>query len=55
MNEVSYGNHKRTWQGVPGVFLHYLYNRYIVHASNNLKSMYQPWVYSLYCLKEKIK
>jgi len=34
MNEVSCGNHKRTQQGVLNVFLYYLYNRYMIHASD---------------------
>jgi len=34
INEVSYGDHKRTQQGVLNVFLHYLYNRYMVYASD---------------------
>ena len=25
-NKVSHGNYKRTWQGVPTVFLYYLYD-----------------------------
>ena len=34
INEVSYGNYKRTQQGVLNIFLYYLYNRYMVYASN---------------------
>ena len=31
---ISHGNHKRTWQKVPNILLHYLYNTYIVHAND---------------------
>ena len=31
---VSYGNYKRTWQGVPNTLLPYFYNRYMVCANN---------------------
>ena len=28
MEQESCGNHKRTWQGVPNIFLHYIYYYY---------------------------
>ena len=31
---VSYGNYKRTWQGVPNALPPYLYNRYMVCTNN---------------------
>ena len=43
-NKVSHGNYKRTQQGIPDVFLHYLYKRVMVCASN--KQSY-PKVYML--------
>ena len=34
MSEVSYRDHKRTWQEVPNIFLHYIYYLHMVYANN---------------------
>ena len=34
ISKVSYGNYKRNQQGVSNIFLHYLYNKYMVCASD---------------------
>ena len=34
MNEVSHRDYKRTQQEFPDAFIYYLYNRYMVHASD---------------------
>ena len=34
IGEVSYGDHKRTQQGVPDRLLSYLYYTYMVHANS---------------------
>jgi len=34
ISEESHRDYKRTQQGVPNAFLHYLYNRYMVYAIN---------------------
>ena len=34
MSKVSCGDHKKTQQGVSHIFLYYIYNKYMVYASN---------------------
>jgi len=34
IGEVSYRDHKKTWQEVLNAFLHYLYNTYMVCAND---------------------
>ena len=34
IGQESYGNHKRTQQGVSNVFLFYIYYKYIIYTSN---------------------
>ena len=36
LSRISSRNYKKTQQEVPDILLPYLYNRYMVHGSNNL-------------------